>query len=1269
MEILITPISVSFLTQALILAALAGYFFVGHWLPRRRPFDLHHSLFIFFHFLYTFFGALEQGLYGGWDIVALFSQDVVLFFGSVFFVLSAYHYSLGNGLWKKEKKWVYLYILIFATQEGFVYYERYWTLFYERKVNWRSFENELLLPITYFWAVIVYYRQSLSLVSKHDNLKGSQRISWLSKVAGAILELFRYPNTRELRAARLFAGAALIPGVVAVIEMLGDRILLEVLIDPLIAIGVMLTIIVWVLTYINHISENSSYKTKFLGISMILFLMAINLTCWSVTMSAVLRESKDPDGAVDSLRNPIQSGTGYRFNLEVMEGAEGRDQVYGYSAERLAPDEVRSFTPGIIIHESSPQPIELPFILRFFGKEYRTIFPYNRGAIFLDGIIDGSDMRWRYSERPLIVPALMRKVFHEYGERAEKQKMTRKIVENQMVISWFMGREYSGYDEGIEFHVVLSHSAIEWHFVKFPVMNEPPIGQVEIPVWYSGLLPGKPADSKWISPENVDLGAESTFHVPANGFVQDNTLDARKFIHGYAAPFAVLGLVGGAFVCWLMNLFLYQIISKPLASMESTLRRINQGEIGLRAQVFFSDEFGYFAKIFNRMADSIQNNTRALIQEKERLEEQVDLRKEELMRQIQERSRLASAHESNQQKMTMLLSNLTGAAYQKSVDEYGYSLIYMSEGCSAVFGYTADELSSGKRRGLHSLIHEDDRKEYEKQLLKSRDEGVSYSEQYRFRRMDGEWRWALDEGRPVFYPNGEFRFFEGLINDVTQENQAKLSLELAKQKAESANRAKGVFVGYMSHEIRTPLNAILGYSQLLLREPTLPANYREPVEMIEISGAHLMALIDDILDFSKIQSGQSELRPVVFDIVSLCKILDGWFVERCASKGLRWQVVGPAAEKCFVHGDESKLRQVLLNLLSNSIKFSNEGTVTLRVAENPDKPGIWRFEVSDTGPGIPESAQQKIFEPFVQHDAGISKGGTGLGLAIASRHVELMGGKLQLESKVDKGATFYFEIALSKLDAGPDTLSSKKSLISHPYAVTDSEKVRTLPEGVTLRAMIVDDVQVNREVMQESLARIGVQTWSARDGQEAIELLADLDCKIDVIFMDIRMPRMDGKTALKKIQSQLPGEKPSVIAFSASTLEQEQKELLDIGFDGFFPKPFRFVDLESLIAKLINAPLVVGGNEAGIQRSMDVDGERDWIDVRSASGEAEISASLLNEMMQAIDYGQITELDRLLNQYSEQGDLQGKWVSKNRKHLQRLELSRLKEELQKLRVC
>jgi signal transduction histidine kinase/CheY-like chemotaxis protein len=398
------------------------------------------------------------------------------------------------------------------------------------------------------------------------------------------------------------------------------------------------------------------------------------------------------------------------------------------------------------------------------------------------------------------------------------------------------------------------------------------------------------------------------------------------------------------------------------------------------------------------------------------------------------------------------------------------------------------------------------------------------------------------------------------------------ALEEARQTAEAANQAKSLFLANLSHEIRTPMNAILGYAQILQRTPDLPPKNRMAVGTIERSGLHLLALIDDVLDLSKIEAGRMELRNSTFNLNALIYDLSAMFQVRCEQKKLSWlaEIWHPpgvlvehatqpgqseaehdhhelAALRIMVVGDERKLRQVLINLLSNAVKFTPSGQIILRVtlpaaSANAGASRHHRFEVIDTGPGIPSQAQAELFQAFRQGASGLRVGGTGLGLVIAQRLVDLMGGVLRFESNSGAGCTFHFSVPL--LPAGV--------LAGDAPAET---QFRRLTPGTTIEVLVVDDVPENREVLSGLLRDLGCQVETATSGIEALERLRSR--LPHVIFMDVRMPGMDGFETMRRIHSEFSRDVAKIVAFSACVLAHERKECVTHGFHDFLAKPFR----------------------------------------------------------------------------------------------------------------
>jgi signal transduction histidine kinase/CheY-like chemotaxis protein len=380
----------------------------------------------------------------------------------------------------------------------------------------------------------------------------------------------------------------------------------------------------------------------------------------------------------------------------------------------------------------------------------------------------------------------------------------------------------------------------------------------------------------------------------------------------------------------------------------------------------------------------------------------------------------------------------------------------------------------------------------------------------------------------------------------------------ARAAAEQANQAKSLFLANMSHEIRTPMNAILGYAQILQRDGELTTKHGEAIQTIQKSGDHLLAMINDILDLSRIEAGRMELRVAAFDLDGLLDGLSAMFKVRCAQKGLDWRVEGVRRDRRLVTGDESKLRQILINLLGNAVKFTDQGSVTLRVStvngaptEATGTPGPsalsraarYRFEVVDTGVGIPEEQKAELFQPFQQGASGYAKGGAGLGLAISKRQLELMASRLSFESQPGHGARFFFDL---------DLPAAAEGALADEVA---ANAVSRLAEGVSVKALVVDDLKENRDVLGRMLTEIGCEVQMAENGLRALEIATAF--RPQIIFMDVRMPVMDGVEAARRIREQLPVEMTKLVCFTASAMAHEEDHYRRSGFDDFIAKPFR----------------------------------------------------------------------------------------------------------------
>jgi signal transduction histidine kinase/ActR/RegA family two-component response regulator len=396
--------------------------------------------------------------------------------------------------------------------------------------------------------------------------------------------------------------------------------------------------------------------------------------------------------------------------------------------------------------------------------------------------------------------------------------------------------------------------------------------------------------------------------------------------------------------------------------------------------------------------------------------------------------------------------------------------------------------------------------------------------------------------------------------------------EKAQAKAESADRAKSQFLANMSHELRTPLNAILGFTQLMLRsrsnsagvsDAIAPQTQQRYLDTINRSGEHLLALINNVLEMSKIEAGRITFQATNFDLYALLDTLQQMLRLKAESKGLQLKFERSRDVPQFVCTDETKLRQVLINLLGNAIKFTQVGSVTLRV-ERREEDSLY-FAVIDTGPGIAATERDRLFEPFVQTATGVhSQEGTGLGLSISRKFVQLMGGEIAVESTVDQGSIFQFEIQVElATDRAIELPKQERSIVG-------------LAAGqIAYRILVVDDKLENRQLLVELLIPIGFEVQTATNGQKAIGLWQSWQPHL--IWMDIRMPVMDGYVATQQIKaSSLPS--PIIIALTGSAFEEELQVALAAGFDDFVRKPFRTETIFAKMAEYLGVCYVCAGD-------------------------------------------------------------------------------------------
>ncbi|MEW5861013.1 MAG: response regulator, partial [Cyanobacteriota bacterium] len=480
--------------------------------------------------------------------------------------------------------------------------------------------------------------------------------------------------------------------------------------------------------------------------------------------------------------------------------------------------------------------------------------------------------------------------------------------------------------------------------------------------------------------------------------------------------------------------------------------------------------------------------------------------------------------------------------------------LYVSPNYPRALGYEVEEMIG---REFAPLVHPEDLAKLSNLSNKLIESGESLtSPEYRFKHKDGRWVWGVSTVSCVRDSEGNPLHIVAIARDVTERVQAEAELRQAKVAAEIANQAKSEFLANMSHELRTPLNGILGYAQILKRDKTLTSQQHQGIDIIQQCGEHLLTLINDILDLSKIEARKMELYISEFCLPDFLQGIVAMFRIRAQQKNITFLYEELSPLPIAVRGDEQKLRQVLINLLGNAVKFTEKGGVAFKVgyvvqnsSPNAPKgneqliPNKIRFQVEDTGIGIAPEQLEEIFLPFQQ--VGEKRhfvGGTGLGLAISKRLVEMMGSRLEVKSAIAQGSIFWIELDLPEVSDW------------HQTSKTDERSIIGFV-GAPRKVLIADDKWENRAVLLNLLSPLGFEVIEAKDGQDCLRKAAEF--KPDVVLMDLVMPVLDGFEATRQLRQTNELQDVVVIAASASAFNQDYRQSLAAGCNDFISKPIQ----------------------------------------------------------------------------------------------------------------
>jgi PAS domain S-box-containing protein len=541
------------------------------------------------------------------------------------------------------------------------------------------------------------------------------------------------------------------------------------------------------------------------------------------------------------------------------------------------------------------------------------------------------------------------------------------------------------------------------------------------------------------------------------------------------------------------------------------------------------------------------------ISEHKKTEEELKMHRDHLEELVKERT---NDLDKERNLLRTLIDSLPDEIYAKDTD--GRFIIANNH---VLHSYNQININTILGKSDIELLPQDEAMKYnraEHAVLTAKGKMINYEESVPG--PDGRLRWHSITKVPMRDKEGKITGLVGINRDITYFKESEEILEKAKEAAEAANLAKSTFLSNMSHEIRTPLNAILGFSELMQADEKVTKKHIEWLRTINRSGEHLLALINDILEVSRIEAGRVTLNQSNFNLHSLLHDIEAMFRLKTNEKNLTLLFEYSDKLPGFVAADEGKLRQIIINLVGNAVKFTKEGGIALRAYPKLENDKI-RFvaEVEDTGPGIVEKDLDKLFQKFGQTETGIKEGGTGLGLAISQQYAKIMNGNIAVRSKEGKGTCFTLTIDIENGEEIVKEENQKRHVIGLE------------PDQKLYRILVADDHTDNRELLKIMLTSVGFEVIEARNGNETIEKFTE--SLPDLILMDMRMPVMDGYETIRSIRK-IEKKQTPIIAVTASVFLEDLEKIKEAGSDGYLRKPFKENELFECIESCLGVQYI-----------------------------------------------------------------------------------------------